>query len=182
LEIQNCDIKDIKLLKPKFFNDTRGYFFESFNKEVASTFTSNVDFVQDNESKSSFGTLRGLHYQIPPFDQAKLVRVITGKVLDIAVDIRKNSPTFGKYASFILDDVDKHQLFIPRGFAHGFIVLSDEAIFSYKVDNYYNKNSERSIKWNDSELQIDWLLNKTDILLSEKDSIAPSFSEANLFD
>jgi len=182
LEIKKCDINDIKLLKPNIFYDSRGYFYESFNKEYAPIFTSNVDFVQDNESKSSFGTLRGLHYQIPPYDQAKLVRVITGKVLDVAVDIRKNSPTFGKHASFILDDVDKHQLFIPRGFAHGFIVLSDEAIFSYKVDNFYNKNSERSIRWDDLELNIDWQLPKSEIVMSEKDRNAHSFSDAYLFD
>ena len=141
-----------------------------------------INFCQDNEAKSTKGVLRGLHYQLPPFAQAKLVRVIKGKVLDIAVDIRKGSPTFGNYEAVELSEENKYQLFIPKGFAHGYVVLSDEAIFCYKVDNYYHKESERGIMYNDNSLQIDWKLPVEQLLISGKDKMQPTFKNAELFE
>ncbi|WP_456379331.1 dTDP-4-dehydrorhamnose 3,5-epimerase [Lutibacter sp.] len=176
-------IPDVVLCKPTILNDERGYFFESFKKETFEKFIgSKVNFCQDNEAKSTKGVLRGLHYQLPPFAQAKLVRVIKGKVLDIAVDIRKGSPTFGKYEAVELSEENKLQLYIPKGFAHGYVVLSNEAIFSYKVDNYYHKESERGIMYNDNFLQIDWKLPEIDLIISEKDKMQLTFKNADLFE
>ncbi|MGV8813323.1 MAG: dTDP-4-dehydrorhamnose 3,5-epimerase [Gelidibacter sp.] len=174
-------LKGCFILEPKIFEDSRGYFFESFNQNTFNKLIGqNIDFIQDNESFSSKGVLRGLHYQIGEFAQSKLVRVIKGAVLDVAVDIRKDSSTFGQYFSIELSEENKKQLFIPRGFAHGFIVLSDNAIFSYKCDNFYNKESEGGIIYNDPTLNIDWYLPEEDILVSEKDKILPEFKNTKL--
>ncbi len=178
MEITTTFIRDLLIIEPTVFYDDRGYFFESFNKKQFTELTGkNINFVQDNESKSKYGTLRGLHYQIEPFAQTKLVRVIKGRVLDIAVDIRNNSETYGKYFSLELTDKNKKQLLIPRGFAHGFVVLSEEAIFSYKCDNYYNKNAEGGIIYNDRQLNIDWGISPNDIILSNKDKLHPIFGQ-----
>ena len=157
------------LIKPVIFKDNRGYFFESFRLDEFRKNISDVSFVQDNESRSSYGVLRGLHYQKPPYAQAKLIKVIKGVILDVAVDIRRNSKTFGKYFSIELSEENHFQLFIPRGFAHGFAVLSQEAVLSYKSDNYYAPQSEGAIIWNDPELSINWKIPPEDIILSEKD-------------
>jgi dTDP-4-dehydrorhamnose 3,5-epimerase len=165
----NTNIEGLMMIEPKVFGDSRGYFLETFQKD---TFNKNVDetiFIQDNESKSSRGVLRGLHFQIPPFEQAKLVRVIEGEVLDVAVDLRKNSSTYGQHFSLLLSGENKKQLFIPRGFAHGFIVLSETAIFSYKVDNLYSPTHDSGILWNDTDLNIDWKIASDSVILSEKD-------------
>jgi dTDP-4-dehydrorhamnose 3,5-epimerase len=177
-------IPDLILIKPTLFNDERGYFFESYREDLLSDFVGHrINFIQDNESKSSFGTLRGLHYQMPPFAQTKLVRVVQGSVLDIAVDLRKNSPHFGKYQSFELNDNNKYQLLIPKGFAHGFVVLTNEAIFSYKVDNYYNSALDKGIRFDDPSLAIDWTLSLSELTLSEKDLDLPFFdSQSEFFD
>ena len=183
MEYRESEIKGVWILDPKVFNDARGYFFEAWKKEdIESHIGKKVDFIQDNESKSSYGVLRGLHYQKGNFSQAKLVRVIKGKVLDVAVDIRKSSPTFGKYVMVELSDENKRQFFIPRGFAHGFLVLSDEAIFTYKVDNVYAPQAEASIRWNDEDINIKWPIDISDVLTSEKDLKAKSLKEADLFD
>ncbi|MFD1292271.1 dTDP-4-dehydrorhamnose 3,5-epimerase [Lutibacter holmesii] len=175
-------IPDIILCKPTVLNDARGYFFETFRKDELEHFLAEkIDFCQDNESKSVKGVLRGLHYQLPPFAQTKMVRVIKGSVLDIAVDIRKSSPTFGKYVAIELSEENKYQLFIPPGFAHGYVVLSEEAIFSYKVDNYYDKASERGILFSDDFLQIDWEFPLNEIIISEKDKVQPTIQNADLF-
>jgi len=172
----------VVLCKPTIFNDERGYFFESFKKDLFDDFLGyETHFIQDNEAKSTKGVLRGLHYQLPPFAQSKLVRVVKGKVLDIAVDIRKGSPTFGNYEAVELSEENKYQLYIPKGFAHGYVVLSDEAIFSYKVDNYYHQKSERGIIYNDKTLQIDWKLPANKLIISEKDTMQPSFKNADMF-
>ena len=155
------EIDGVWLIEPKVFFDERGYFMEAFKKEEFESHIGPVNFVQDNESKSSFGVLRGLHYQKGEYSQAKLVRVIKGEVLDVAVDLRKSSPTFGKYVSVLLSEENKRQFFIPRGFAHGFAVLSEEAIFTYKVDNKYAPQAEASILFNDKTLGIDWPLSET---------------------
>src|SRR5574344_2299019 len=175
-------IKGVWVIEPKVFNDARGYFFEAFKKADFEENVCRVNFIQDNESKSSFGVLRGLHYQKGEFSQAKLVRVVLGKVLDIAVDLRKSSSTFGKYVSVELSDENKRQFFIPRGFAHGFLVLSEEAIFTYKVDNVYAPQAEASIRWNDEDINIKWPIDISDVLTSEKDLKAKSLKEADLFD
>lgn len=172
-------LKGCFILEPKVFNDKRGYFFESFNKNLFNKITKTKTlFVQDNESYSTKGVLRGLHYQTGTFAQAKLVRVVKGKVLDVAVDIRRDSKTFGDYVSVELSEDNKKQFFVPRGFAHGFIVLSEEAIFSYKCDNYYNKEAEAGIIYNDSDLNIDWGLTEKEFLVSEKDIGLPNFKSA----
>ena len=176
------EISDVVIIEPRVFNDSRGYFFEAFKKEEFNDNVGNVDFVQDNESKSSYGVLRGLHYQKGEYSQAKLVRVIKGKVVDVAVDIRKSSPTFGKHVMVELSDENKRQLFIPRGFAHGFLVLSDEAIFTYKVDNAYAPQHEASIKFNDPDLNINWSIDPKDVLASEKDYNGKAFAEADIFE
>ncbi len=163
------EIPEVVIIEPKVFGDHRGYFFESFNQKQFEENVTETNFIQDNESKSSRGVLRGLHFQKPPFAQAKLVRCIKGKVLDVAVDIRVGSSTYGKYVSVELSEENKRQLFVPRGFAHGFIVLSEEAIFAYKVDNIYAPNHDSGIKWDDKELNIDWIIKKEDIQLSDKD-------------
>ena len=181
MQFIRTEIPDLVIIEPKVFGDTRGYFFESYRRELFEKEIGKVDFIQDNESKSSYGILRGLHIQKPPFTQAKLVRVITGEVLDVVVDVRTDSPTFGKHLAIKLSEDNKRQLFIPRGFAHGFIVLSKEAIFSYKVDNYYNLESESGIIYNDSTLNIDWILERNNIELSPKDNILPKFNSSFFF-
>jgi len=174
--ITETKLKDCFILEPKVFNDSRGYFFESFNQRKFYNLTGHqVNFIQDNETFSTKGVLRGLHFQTGEFAQAKLVRVIKGRVLDIAVDLRKNSETFGEFQSLELSEDNKKQFFIPRGFAHGFVVLSDTAIFTYKCDNYYNKESEAGIIYNDSTLNINWLLQEQELILSDKDKILPTF-------
>lgn len=176
-------IEGVWVIEPKVFNDQRGYFFEAWKQaEFDEHIGRHVSFIQDNESKSSYGVLRGLHYQKGEFSQAKLVRVIKGCVLDVAVDIRKKSSTFGKYVAVELSEENKRQFFIPRGFAHGFLVLSDEAIFTYKVDNVYAPQAEASIRWNDETIGIDWPIDTKDVLTSEKDLKACSIQEAELFD
>ena len=172
-------LKGCLILEPAVFNDKRGYFFESFNNNLFNEITNtNTLFVQDNESYSTKGVLRGLHYQVGVHSQAKLVRVVKGRVLDVAVDIRKGSKTFGDYISIELSEENKKQLFVPRGFAHGFVVLSEMAIFSYKCDNYYNKEAEAGIIYNDPDLNIDWGLTETELLVSEKDVELPNFKSA----
>ncbi len=173
----NTDIEGLVIIEPKVFGDDRGYFFESFNQNLFEKNIGKVDFVQDNESKSSYGVLRGLHFQKPPFNQAKLVRCIEGEVLDVVVDLRKESPTFGKWESVLLTGKNKKQFFIPRGFAHGFAVLSETAIFAYKVDNWYAPEYDSGISWDDPELNIDWKLEEKDVLLSEKDRKLGMLSE-----
>ncbi len=176
------DIKDVFIIEPVVHGDDRGYFVESFREDLLEEFLGKkIDFCQDNESKSSYGVLRGLHYQLPPFAQTKLVRVIKGEVLDVAVDIRKGSPTFGRYVAVKLTEQNKKQLFIPRGFAHGFVVLSDEAIFSYKVDNYYSKECDRGIAFDDESIGIDWGIDKKLLQLSQKDKNQPLLKDAELF-
>jgi dTDP-4-dehydrorhamnose 3,5-epimerase len=176
-------IEGVWIIEPKVFNDQRGYFFEAWKQaEFDEHIGHHVSFVQDNESKSSYGVLRGLHYQKGEFSQAKLVRVIKGCVLDVAVDLRKHSATFGQYVAVELSEENKRQFFIPRGFAHGFLVLSDEAVFTYKVDNVYAPQAEASIRWNDETIGIDWPIDAKDVLTSEKDLKACSIQEAELFD
>ena len=174
MKVIETTLSDCLVLEPSLFNDKRGYFFESFNSKQFNELTGlNVNFVQDNESFSTKGVLRGLHFQKGEYAQAKLVRVVAGKVLDVAVDLRKNSTTFGKWFSIELSGENKRQLYVPRGFAHGFVVLSEFAIFNYKCDNFYNKASESGIIFNDSALNIDWQLNTNEILVSEKDLELP---------
>ena len=175
------EIDGVWLIEPKVFADARGYFMEAFKQEEFEKHIGKVNFVQDNESKSTFGVLRGLHYQKGEYSQAKLVRVISGKVLDVAVDLRHTSPTFGKYVSVLLSDENKRQFFIPRGFAHGFAVLSDEAVFTYKVDNIYAPQAEASIVYNDATLGIDWPLAEEQMILSEKDKKGVAFKDAEYF-
>ena len=170
------------MIEPRVFNDARGYFFEAWKQEELNEHVGEVNFIQDNESKSSFGVLRGLHYQKGDLSQAKLVRVIKGKVLDVAVDIRKSSPTFGKHVMVELSEENKRQFFIPRGFAHGFLVLSDEAIFTYKVDNPYAPQAEAGIRWNDPEIAIEWPIDPAQVLTSEKDLNQPFLKDAELFE
>ena len=177
------NIDEVVIIEPQIHSDSRGYFFESFNQKEFEEKVCKTTFVQDNESKSSFGVLRGLHFQKPPYAQSKLVRVIKGAVLDVAVDIRKGSPTFGKYVSVELTEDNHRQFFIPRGFAHGFSVLSEEVIFQYKCDNLYAPQYEGAIAWDDPDLGIDWHIPKDKMLLSEKDKIHPRLKEAEwLFD
>lgn len=172
-------IKDVWILEPTIFEDSRGYFYESYNKELFNQSTGlNVEFVQDNQSKSDKGVLRGLHYQTGKHAQAKLVRVLQGAVQDIAVDLRENSPTYGQYVSVVLSGENHKQLFVPRGFAHGFLVLEDNTIFSYKCDNFYNKASEGGIIYNDKTIAIDWQLDKSEFQLSAKDEILPTLNLA----
>ena len=166
----------IVVLKPTIFKDNRGYFMESYNQNNINKLVGNVHFVQDNESVSSRGVLRGLHFQKPPYAQAKLVRCLKGSVLDVVLDLRKDSKTYGIFETILLTEENKKQLFIPKGFAHGFVVLSETAIFSYKVDNYYNPDSESGVLWNDLDLNIDWKINKKEIIVSEKDKSLPTFN------
>ena len=182
MKIISTEIKDLFIIQPEIYSDERGYFFESFNEKKFNEKFPYIKFCQDNESKSSYGVLRGLHYQIPPKAQTKLVRVIKGKVLDVAVDIRKGSSSFGKYFSIELSEENKKQLLIPRGFAHGFVVLSEDAIVSYKVDNFYDQKLDRGINYNDKELGIDWRINNSKLILSTKDKELPLFTDAEFFD
>lgn len=177
MEVIKTDIDGLLVLEPRVFGDSRGYFFESFNVRTFEEAVGNVTFVQDNESKSSYGVVRGLHFQKPPHAQAKLVRVVKGKVLDVAVDLRKESPTFGKHVAVELSEDNHRQMFIPRGFAHGFSVLSDEVVFQYKCDNYYAPESEGAIAWDDPDLAIDWQIPYDKVLLSEKDRRHSSFKD-----
>ena len=170
-------ISDIIIIEPTVFGDTRGYFLESYNKKKFGEVVGKTSFIQDNESKSSKGVLRGLHFQKPPFEQAKLVRCIKGEVLDVAVDIRKNSKTYGQHVVVLLSAENKRQLFVPRGFAHGFLVLSDTATFAYKVDNTYAPEFDSGIRWNDKELNIQWGLEESEVLVSAKDAELPFFLE-----
>lgn len=172
------NIPEVIICEPIVHGDDRGYFVETFVSNKLEEFLGyKINFCQDNESKSSYGVLRGLHYQLPPHAQTKLVRVIKGKVLDVAVDIRKNSLTFGKHVAVELNEENKRQLLVPRGFAHGFVVLSDEAIFAYKVDNYYSSKCDRGIAFNDKDLNINWQLNHNELKLSAKDVKQPKFDE-----
>lgn len=176
-------IPDVILCEPTIHGDKRGYFIETFRQDKLESFLGfKVHFCQDNESKSSKGVLRGLHYQLPPAAQTKLVRVIQGSVLDVAVDIRKGSPTFGKYVSVRLTANNKKQLFVPRGFAHAFVVLEDNTIFAYKVDNYYSPENDRGIAYNDASISIDWGIDTTQLKLSEKDTKQPNLQNADLFE
>ncbi len=169
-------IEGLVKLRPLVIEDIRGSFVESYNKKIINKLLGNQNFLQDNESESMKGVLRGLHFQNPPYTQSKLVRCVKGKVLDVALDLRKYSKTYGHFLTTVLSGQNKEQLFIPKGFAHGFVVLSESAIVSYKVDNYYNYQSESGIIWNDPDLKIDWKINKTEILVSEKDKKLPTFN------
>lgn len=179
MKVISQKIPDVKIFEPIIFGDDRGYFTETFRKDIFEEAVGyKINFVQDNESSSSKGILRGLHYQISPYSQAKLVRVIEGKVLDICLDIRKSSSTFGEYVAVELSSENKYQLFVPHGFAHGFVVLSEKAIFSYKVDSYYAPNFERGIAFDDQDLSIDWQLPKESLILSDKDKSHPSLADS----
>lgn len=182
MEYKETEIKGVYIIEPRVFNDARGYFFEAWKQAEFNEKVGPVEFVQDNESKSSKGVLRGLHFQKGDASQAKLVRVIKGRVLDVAVDCRRSSPTFGKYVMAELSDENKRQLFIPRGFAHGFLVLSDEAVFTYKVDNPYAPQADGGIRWDDPDLNIQWPVKADGILTSEKDLKLPFMKDAELFD
>lgn len=183
MKVIKTAIEDVVIIEPDVFGDARGYFFESYSQKRFDEQVRPVKFVQDNESKSRYGVLRGLHFQKGKDAQSKLVRVVKGRVLDVAVDIRRGSPTFGKYVAVELTEENHRQLFIPRGFAHGFSVLSEEAVFQYKCDNLYAPQSEGAIAWNDPEIGIDWGLKAEDVLLSTKDAAHPLLSEAEeLFD
>jgi dTDP-4-dehydrorhamnose 3,5-epimerase len=178
MKVEETYLKGCFVITPKVFEDERGYFFESFNKKIFESQTGiQTNFVQDNQSKSSKGVLRGLHFQKGAHAQAKIVQVIKGKVLDVCVDLRKDSDTFGKHFSVILDDISHKQLFIPKGFAHGFVALENNTVFSYKCDNFYNKASEGGIIFNDEDLNIDWGFSEDTLIVSEKDLILPSFKE-----
>ena len=179
MKVEKTNIDGVFVIEPKVFGDSRGYFFESFSaKDFQDQTGMNISFVQDNESLSSKGTIRGLHFQKPPYTQAKLVRVIKGAVQDIIVDLRKNSPTYGQHFKIVLSEENKTQLFVPEGFAHGFLVLEDNTIFQYKCNKYYEPSSEGSVKWNDPQLNIEWMIDSEEEgLLSAKDKNAPSFEE-----
>lgn len=183
MQFKRLAIPDVVLCEPQVFGDHRGYFSETFRQDKLEAFLGfQVPFCQDNESKSSYGVLRGLHYQLAPHAQTKLVRVIEGKVLDVAVDIRKDSPTFGQHVAVELSAENKRQLFVPRGFAHGFVVLSESAVFAYKVDNYYNPEADRGLAYNDETLDIDWKLSFEDLKLSSKDLVQPKFKDVQYFE
>lgn len=180
MQFSRTKIYDVVIIEPKVHGDSRGYFVETFRADKLEEFLGyKINFCQDNESKSSKGVLRGLHYQLSPYAQTKLVRVIQGKVLDVAVDIRKNSPTFGQYVAVELSADNKKQMLVPRGFAHGFVVLEDDTIFAYKVDNYYSPECDRGISFDDKSLNIDWILNKKELKLSDKDTKQPKLNETN---
>lgn len=181
MEYIMTEIEGVWILEPQVFGDSRGYFMETYKKSDFKRHIGYVDFIQDNESKSSYGVLRGLHYQCGEYSQAKLVRVIKGRVLDVAVDLRRNSPTFGRHVMVELSDENKRQLFIPRGFAHGFLVLSDEAIFTYKVDNVYSPQNECSIRFDDPVLAIQWPIPVEEMNLSSKDKTGVKFEDAVTF-
>ena len=178
MNIIKTDIEGVVLLEPKIFGDEQGYFFEAYSQRVFDQEVGPVRFVQENESKSCYGVVRGLHYQCGEAAQAKLVSVVKGRVLDVAVDLRRSSPTFGKYVAAELSEENKRQMFVPRGFAHGFAVLSEEAVFQYRCDNYYAPTQERGIAWNDPELGIDWGIPTQEVILSEKDTRNPLLKDA----
>ena len=183
MEVIKTEIEGVVIIEPRIFKDDRGYFYESFSQREFEEKVCRTTFVQDNQSKSSYGVLRGLHFQKPPYCQSKLVRCIKGAVLDVAVDIRKGSPTFGKYVAVELTEDNHRQFFVPRGFAHGFAVLSKEAVFQYKCDNFYCKESEGSVAWNDPQLAIDWRIPADKVLLSDKDRLSKNIANADyLFD
>lgn len=182
MPFQDTAIKGLKVFEPRLFGDDRGYFYESYNATTFKEAGIEVDFVQDNQSKSTYGVLRGLHYQVGKFAQSKLVRVVAGKVLDVAVDIRVGSPTYGQSYSIILSAENHKQLFIPRGFAHGFVVLSETAIFCYKCDNFYSKISEGGLLYNDPSLNIDWQIDLDKVIVSEKDKLNPTFGAHRPFE
>lgn len=177
MNVIKTDIDGLVIIEPRVFGDSRGYFFESFSERDFKREVADVDFVQDNESKSSYGVVRGLHFQRPPYAQAKLVRVVKGRVLDVAVDLRKGSPTFGHHVAVELSEDNHRQMFIPRGFAHGFSVLSDEVIFQYKCDNFYAPQSEGAVAWDDPDLGIDWGIPADKALLSDKDRKHPRLKD-----
>ncbi|MFI3262906.1 MAG: dTDP-4-dehydrorhamnose 3,5-epimerase [Rikenellaceae bacterium] len=177
MEVVKTDIEGVVIIEPRVFGDDRGYFYESFSQREFEEKVCKTTFIQDNQSFSKYGVLRGLHFQKAPYAQSKLVRVTKGKVLDVAVDIRSGSPTFGKYVAVELSEDNYRQLFIPRGFAHGFVVLSEEVIFQYKCDNFYSKESEGAIMWNDPDLGIDWGIDVKDAILSEKDMLNPLLAD-----
>ena len=179
MEVIKTNIEGVVIIEPKIFKDNRGYFFESFNEKEFKEKVADINFVQDNESKSSYGVLRGIHFQAPPFAQSKLVRVVKGKVFDVAVDLRKDSPTFRQWTSVILSARNHKQFFLPQGMGHAFVVLTKTAVFQYKCDNFYNKESEGAIIWNDKSLNIDWKVQEKDIILSEKDKKHPTLEEFN---
>jgi len=176
------NIKGVYIIEPRVFNDARGYFMETWKQAEFEEHVGKVTFIQDNESKSSYGVLRGLHYQQGSYSQAKLVRVIKGKVLDVAVDIRRSSPTFGQHVMVELSEENKLQFYIPRGFAHGFLVLSDEAIFTYKVDNVYAPQAEAGIRWNDPDVGIEWPVDPASVITSDKDLQQPMLKDAECFE
>ena len=180
MNIIETEIQGVYIIEPKVFGDSRGYFFESFSKKEFESKVGPVEFVQDNESKSCYGVVRGLHFQKPPHAQAKLVRVVKGMVLDVAVDLRKDSPTYGRHVAVELSEDNHRQVFIPKGFAHGFSVLSEEAVFQYKCDDYYAPETEGAVAWNDSELNIDWRIPADMMILSEKDKRHPELKDLNL--
>ena len=182
MKVIPTEIEGLVVIEPDIFGDHRGYFFESFSQRTFAESVCDIRFVQDNESKSSYGVIRGLHYQLPPCAQNKLVRVVSGRVLDVAVDIRQGSPTFGRHVAVELSGENHRQLFIPAGFAHGFAVLSPEALFQYKCDAFYNPACEAAIAYDDPDLGIDWKIPAGEILLSEKDRHHPPLSRATLFD
>ena len=177
MEVIKTYIEGLVVIEPKIFRDDRGYFYESFSQREFEEKVLKVTFVQDNESKSSYGVLRGLHFQAAPYSQSKLVRVVSGKILDVTVDIRRGSPTYGRHFSVELSGENYRQLFIPRGFAHGFLVLSDEAVFQYKCDNFYAKESEGALLWSDADLGVDWVVPTEDIILSERDMVNQQFKD-----
>jgi dTDP-4-dehydrorhamnose 3,5-epimerase len=177
MKVTKTNIEGVVIIEPRIFDDARGYFFEAFSEREFAEQVCDCHFVQDNEAKSSFGVIRGLHFQLPPHAQSKLVRVISGRILDVAVDIRKSSPTFGKYVAVELSAENHRQIFIPKGFAHGYSVLSEEAIVAYKCDNYYAPESEGAITWNDADLAIDWQIPAEKVVLSEKDKHHPTLAE-----
>lgn len=180
MNVIKTEIEGVVIIEPKVFGDSRGYFFESYSQRDFNAAVGEVGFVQDNESKSCYGVLRGLHFQRPPFAQSKLVRVVRGTVLDVAVDLRRSSPTFGRHVAVELTEENHRQLFIPRGFAHGFSVLSEEAVFQYKCDNFYAPGSEGAIAWNDPALGIDWRVPVEKMILSEKDMRHPMLADADI--
>jgi len=183
MQFTRTEIEDVIIIDPKVHGDDRGYFVETFRQDKLEAFLGfKVNFCQDNESKSSRGVLRGLHYQLSPASQTKLVRVIQGSVLDVAVDIRKGSPTFGQHVAVELSAENKRQLFVPRGFAHGFVVLEDDTVFAYKVDNYYSPQNDRGVLFSDSAIGIDWGMDASELKLSEKDTQQPLLKDADLFD
>ena len=182
MQFTRTKIEDVVVIEPKVFGDERGYFVETFRQDKLEDFLGfSLNFCQDNESKSSKGVIRGLHYQLSPAAQTKLVRVIQGRVLDVAVDIREGSPTFGQHVAVELSAENKKQLFVPRGFAHGFVVLEDDTVFAYKVDNYYSPENDRGVAFDDPAIGIDWILDRDTLNLSEKDTKQPKLHDADLF-